>query len=493
MPKAPPSKPRSSAGRTRSRAAATAPAPRSAGKAADAASRSARAPKPRAEAKQPVGSEKKSAAAALGILAEVLAARSSAEAIGIALESVRAQFDWEYGSYWRRDGETDTLVFERDSGRVGADFMRASKAARFEEGVGINGRAWAARELVFVENLADVRDCPRRAPAQRAGIQSGVSFPVLRGDEVVGTLDFFTRERLDEDDPRLALLRVLATVVSGAINRTALQERQLAMLSMVDKSVGALVQSSSSLSELAAKLTGDAGRSAQDAASMSAAVRQIQAAVASVAAATEEMSATVREISRDADESARVAREGRQAAEMAARIVGTLAERSEAIGNVTKSIRAIAQQTNLLALNAAIEAARAGGAGRGFAVVANEVKELARETARATDDISGRIRGIQDDTSKTVSTITDVLRVVGQIESVTANIAASVEQQAAAVREIAKNATETSETMTHVGTGITQMTATVRSGQDSALATEVSAREVRALADDLARVVAVSA
>ena len=191
----------------------------------------------------------------------------------------------------------------------------------------------------------------------------------------------------------------------------------------------------------------------------------------------------------DAAESARVAKEAREVAEPAARIVQELTGSSEAIGEVTKAIRGIAQQTNLLALNATIEAARAGEAGRGFGVVANEVKELARETARATDDITRRVRGIQDETAKTVGSIRDIVRVVGRIESFTASIASSVEQQAIAVEQIAQNANETSQGMASVATGIVQLSQSAETTEASARQTETSAHEVGARAGDLAKLV----
>ena len=457
----------------------------------------ARTPRPEAPARavtaSPVRTRPASAAygstSAMHVIADVLAADSGEAAIRTALDGVREAFEWEYASYWKLDEASDTVGFDSDSGTGGADFMRASKATRFGEGQGINGRAWEARELVFVENLGDVKDCPRRVPAQRAGIRSGVAFPVMVGARVLGTLDFFTRQKLRKTDPRLTALRVLATLIASAIERAAMQLRQAEILTAAERSIGSLTTSSRALSDVAAKMSADSRRSADEASTMSAAVEQMQMAVSSVAAATEELGATVREISMDAAESARVAKEARDLAEIAARIVEELSGSSEAIGEVTKAIRGIAQQTNLLALNATIEAARAGEAGRGFAVVANEVKELARETAKATDDISRRVRGIQDETLKTVGSIREIVRVVGRIESFTSSIASSVEQQSIAVTEIAQNASETSQGMSNVATGIVQLSQSAETTEASARQTEASAHEVRARADELAKLV----
>ena len=423
------------------------------------------------------------------VIAALLAASSGDAAIGACLDGVRTAFGWEYASYWRFDPDTNALRFERDSGHVGADFMAASRSALFREGAGVNGRAWRARELIFVEDLGEVRDCPRKAPAQRAGIRSGVAFPVMHAGQVVGTLDFFTTERVGGDDPRLPVLRTLSTIVSSAIERTAMQERQRAILGAAERSIGSLVQSSRTLDDVSARLSGESLQAAEDATSMSAAVNQMRMAVSNVAGATEEMSATVRDVADNATESERVAREARQSAELADSIVKTLSTSSEAIGNVSAVIRGIAQQTNLLALNATIEAARAGEAGRGFAVVANEVKELARETAAATDQITARVRSIQADTGKTVAAIEGVLRVFGRIETYTGSIAAAVQQQAAAVREIAQNASETNAGMASFADGITQMTSRAQVTRASAVETTAGAQQVRVLADELAAMV----
>jgi methyl-accepting chemotaxis protein len=161
--------------------------------------------------------------------------------------------------------------------------------------------------------------------------------------------------------------------------------------------------------------------------------------VETVAAGTEEMTASIREISRSASHAAKVATDAVTVAQSTNRTVAKLGDSSAEIGQVVKVITSIAQQTNLLALNATIEAARAGEAGKGFAVVANEVKELAKETAKATEDISKRIVAIQGDTQEAVKAIDHIGKIIAEINDIQSSIASAVEQQTATTNEMARN------------------------------------------------------
>ncbi len=161
--------------------------------------------------------------------------------------------------------------------------------------------------------------------------------------------------------------------------------------------------------------------------------------VQSVAAATEELSASVNEIGRQVQESSRIAAEAVQQAEATDARIVKLSRAAQQIGDVVKLITAIAEQTNLLALNATIEAARAGEAGRGFAVVASEVKSLASQTARATDEIASHIVGMQEATQESVAAIKEIGQTIGQISKIAGTIATAIEHQGVATSEIAKN------------------------------------------------------
>jgi len=181
-----------------------------------------------------------------------------------------------------------------------------------------------------------------------------------------------------------------------------------------------------SLSEFSAARAGDMARQTQD----------VDQHAQSVAGATEEMAVSIREISRNSTDAANSASEAVKLADAASAVMGKLDSSSREIGEVVKTITAIAEQTNLLALNATIEAARAGEAGKGFAVVANEVKELAKETAQATEAIGARIAGIQRDTEMAVGAIRRIHEAIAQVSDIQTTIAGAVEEQAVTTAEI---------------------------------------------------------
>ncbi len=175
---------------------------------------------------------------------------------------------------------------------------------------------------------------------------------------------------------------------------------------------------------------------------VAAAAEQVSRNVQAVAAGAEQMGASIREIAQNANQAAKVAGQATSAAESANDQVARLGESSQQIGNVVKTITSIAEQTNLLALNATIEAARAGEAGKGFAVVAGEVKELASETARATEDIARRVEAIQADTTGAVAAIGQIAAIIASINDYQLTIASAVEEQTATTNEMSRGVAE---------------------------------------------------
>ena len=207
-------------------------------------------------------------------------------------------------------------------------------------------------------------------------------------------------------------------------------------------------QSSGEVADASRNLSATAEETSRQAQAVAAAAEEAASNVETVAAASEELAASVREIGTQVNHSADVAQTAYGEAEKSNTRIATLADAAAAIGDVINLIKGIADQTNLLALNATIEAARAGEAGKGFAVVAAEVKQLANQTARATEDIGNRVGEIQQATEGSVKSMTEIVRVIGNIRQIASSIAGAVEEQGAATAEIARNCQQAS-TGTH--------------------------------------------
>jgi methyl-accepting chemotaxis protein len=178
--------------------------------------------------------------------------------------------------------------------------------------------------------------------------------------------------------------------------------------------------------------------------SVAAAMEEASTNMSIVASSAEEMTATINEIAKNSEKARFITGDAVSQADDASQKIGELGKAAQEIGKVTEAITEISEQTNLLALNATIEAARAGEAGKGFAVVANEIKELARQTAEATQDIKARIDAIQNSTTKSVSQVEEISKIINDVNEIVSTIAAAVEEQSVSTREIADNVTQAS-------------------------------------------------
>jgi methyl-accepting chemotaxis protein len=238
----------------------------------------------------------------------------------------------------------------------------------------------------------------------------------------------------------------------------AFLDRLHAMISELRGNAGALTSSSTDLSGVAGQMAGGAetnlSRSSSVAAaaeemsannaSVAAGMEQATANLSSVAAATEQMSATISEIAGSSEKARAISSEATQQAQGVAAIMQELGAAAQEVGKVTETITSISSQTNLLALNATIEAARAGAAGKGFAVVANEIKDLAQQTASATEEIRGRIAGIQSSTGAAMMDVSKISQVIQEVGDIVTTIAVAIEEQASVTRDMARNIAETS-------------------------------------------------
>src|SRR3954468_12501721 len=151
--------------------------------------------------------------------------RTVRDVITSALGAVRESFGWTYGSYWEINPDEQALRFAHDSGSVGEDFRRITAEARFREGEGLNGQVWQTRDLVFVPDLGEMKTCSRAPVARRAGLKSGICFPITLGGKVVGTMDFLTEEKLNPSPSRLDAVRNVGRLVSSSLERVDQQAR----------------------------------------------------------------------------------------------------------------------------------------------------------------------------------------------------------------------------------------------------------------------------
>ncbi len=257
------------------------------------------------------------------------------------------------------------------------------------------------------------------------------------------------------------------------------------------KIISRLSASSQQLSSLSTEMSATAEETAGQSNSVSAAAEQVSRNLQTVAAGSEEMSASISEIAKNAVEAARVASDAVDIANATTDTITKLGESSAEIGNVIKLITSIAQQTNLLALNATIEAARAGESGKGFAVVANEVKELAKATATAANDISRKVEAIQGDTKGAVEAISKISQVITKVDEISNVIATAVEEQTTTTNDISRNVTEAATGSSEIArniVGVAQAAEATAKGatesQEAAVELAVMAGELQALVEN---------
>ncbi|MFC5494037.1 methyl-accepting chemotaxis protein [Nocardioides caricicola] len=279
-------------------------------------------------------------------------------------------------------------------------------------------------------------------------------------------------------------------VTDMAESMNAALESMSAVMSEISSSAELLGSVSERAERVSSTIGTAAAQSSAQAALVAGAADEVSRNVQTVASGSEEMSASIREISGSANDAAEVAAQAVGLVDTTNDTVTKLGESSQQIGDVVKVISAIADQTNLLALNATIEAARAGEAGKGFAVVAQEVKDLAQETARATEDIARRVEAIQADSSGAVTAIGEIATIMGSINDYQGTIASAVEEQTATTNEMSRNVAEAADGAGQIAENMTSVAEAARSATEAAGESQAAAEELAGVSGHLRALVA---
>lgn len=271
----------------------------------------------------------------------------------------------------------------------------------------------------------------------------------------------------------------------GAMATWELITDRVKLISGLEETSNQLAAAAEELSATASQLSKNSELTSQQSNTAAANTEEVSKGVQIVATNTEEMVASIKEISRNTSEAANISKETMKRALETNTTIQRLGSSSQEIGNVIKVISSIAQQTNLLALNATIEAARAGDAGKGFAVVANEVKELAKQTAKATEDITNRINAIQGDSKEAVTAITGISQVIEKLNSISVAIAAAIEEQTATANEVARVVKESNRGVDGIADVVRNVSGAAQQSNIGSAQTLEAAKSLAVLAEKL--------
>jgi methyl-accepting chemotaxis protein len=411
----------------------------------------------------------------------IAAATTIHDAARVAANEVRDAFGYMYGTYWEIDKSSNRMKFVLETGSIAEDFRKATQETTFAHGEGIVGGCWASRDIKVIADMGATQAL--RAPvARRCGVKGGIAAPLLADGEVIGVMDFYSQETLIPSRERVECLRTVGSLSAA----TLMKLRNAEKMSEISQT---LAGAAHELSATSGTMSAAAGETSTQANVVTTAAGQVDQNLQTVSTGAAQMSESIQEIGRNSDEAAKMASTAVQIAQETKSIVSKLADSSLEIGQVVKVITTIAQQTNLLALNATIEAARAGEAGKGFAVVANEVKELSKETARAAEDITTKISGIQSASKNVASAIHRIGEVIEQVNDISVAIAHAVQEQDATTRDMTKNLADAAHGSHEITRNVVGVAEAAQSTARGVSVTQIASASIAKMANELQSIV----
>jgi len=359
--------------------------------------------------------------------------------------------------------------------QLGEEILDLGSAAIFDQS-GKRIGTMVGWEIVteMVQNAKTAKEAAEREQVQAADLKSKVDSML----EVVAAA-------VDGDLTREVTVKGTDAIGQMGEGLASFMQKLRSSMQAIGHNAETLASSSEELTAVSQQMAGNAEETSAQSGVVSAASEQVSKNVQTVSTGAEEMSASIREIAQNSSAAARIASEAVKIAQTTNATISKLGVSSAEIGQVVKVITSIAEQTNLLALNATIEAARAGEAGKGFAVVANEVKDLANQTAKATEEISAKIGAIQTDTQNSVAAIAEISEVINRISDISNTIASAVEEQTATTAEIGRNVGEAAKGTAEIAQNITGVAQAAQSTTQGAVDTQSASAELSKMAAEL--------